>query len=199
MQQTVKLIIGLGNPGSDYQKTRHNAGACFVKTLAADVQQPLQYEPKFKAHIARTRIQNHEVWLMIPNTYMNNSGLPVKAVSHFYKIPPESILIAHDELDFEAGIVRLKQGGGPSGHNGLKDIIRQLGTNNFYRLRIGIGHPGHRDKVHNYVLSQPGKMELAAIIDAINQAILIVPELVAGNIQKAIHKLHSDNGNNIVG
>ncbi len=184
---TIELIVGLGNPGPSYEKTRHNAGAWFVEALADSQHTTLKLEKKFQAHIAR--VQN--TYIAIPTTYMNLSGQSVKAIQNFYKIPTDNILIAHDELDLNPGVIKLKTGGGHGGHNGLRDIINQLGTKDFHRLRIGIGHPGHKDDVSNFVLAKPSNIDKIAIINALDKASDIVPDLFSGDIQKAMLTLHS--------
>lgn len=191
MQSQIKLIVGLGNPGSDYANTRHNAGAWLVEALAEQQQQKLHLEKKFKANITHFKLLEHECWLLIPTTFMNLSGQAVKAFASFYKIAPQEILVAHDELDFTPGIVRLKQGGGAGGHNGLKDIIAQLPSPDFYRLRIGIGHPGNRDDVADYVLHTPSRHEHKQILDAIARALNLIPELIQGKMQHVMRELHS--------
>lgn len=187
----VQLIVGLGNPGQRYANTRHNVGAWLVESLAQQHQTPLKLETKFKGQIGRITLHGHECWLLIPNTFMNLSGQAVKALADFYKIPAEAILVAHDELDFPAGVIRLKPSGGAGGHNGLKDIIAQLHTPDFLRLRIGIGHPGDRDLVHDYVLNQPSKHDTILIETAINSALNVMNDLAEGHLQKAMQTLHS--------
>lgn len=191
MQNRIQLIVGLGNPGPTYEATRHNAGAWFVHTLAKEMALSLKQEPKFSGQTARLSLNNESYWLLIPTTFMNKSGIAVKAFCHFYKIPPEAVLVAHDELDFPAGITRLKQDGGHGGHNGLRDIIQQLQNKNFHRLRIGIGHPGHRDQVIDYVLHTPSKKEYELIMGSITSATEIVPALLSGDIQLAMRQLHN--------
>lgn len=191
MQTAIRLIVGLGNPGEEYTHTRHNAGAWFVEQLAAESSVKFQSESKFQGRVAAIQPENHKCWLLLPNTFMNHSGQAVRAFSQFYQIAPEEILVAHDELDFPPGVVRLKQGGGHGGHNGLRDIIQNLQSDQFHRLRIGIGHPGDRSQVHDYVLSRPSKHDHTLILDAIQQAFIVLPEFVKGDIQKATQKLHS--------
>lgn len=188
---SIALIVGLGNPGKEYAQTRHNAGAWFIEYIAKHHQLSLQLDNKFHGHLARLRIGNSDCWLLIPNTYMNLSGQAVQAIASFYKLNPQNILIAHDELDFPPGSVKLKQGGGHGGHNGLRDIINRLGSNDFYRLRIGIGHPGHREMVHGHVLNKPNQAEQQQIEQAIAQAYGILPNLLQGDPQKAMQLLHS--------
>lgn len=188
----IQLIAGLGNPGPSYAHTRHNAGAWAVELLASSYQVDLHFETKFNGQVGRMRINDRECWLLIPSTYMNLSGLCVHALASFYKIPSQAILIAHDELDFSPGIIRIKQDGGHGGHNGLRDVINHFHSNQFYRLRIGIGHPGHRDHVHDYVLSRPPKREFEQILDAITRMLTFVPDLISGNIEKVVKSLHTD-------
>lgn len=189
--QGIRLIVGLGNPGAEYEQTRHNAGAWFVFELARLAHATLRHESKFHGLHVFTKLNDKDCHLLIPTTYMNLSGKAVKAVSNFYKIPPNSILIAHDELDLPVGVARLKFDGGAGGHNGLIDSIDHLNTKQFYRLRIGIGHPGNSKEVINYVLKPPKKSEREQIDDSIKNAIEILPLLMDGHYQKAMHKLHS--------
>jgi PTH1 family peptidyl-tRNA hydrolase len=190
--QQIQLIVGLGNPGPEYEATRHNVGAWFVEDLARSHATPFHYEPRFFGKIARIREQQLDYWLLIPTIFMNRSGLSVKNMMRFYKIPTETLLIAHDELDFPAGITRLKQDGGHGGHNGLRDIMQHLQSRNFFRLRIGIGHPGHRDQVIDYVLHKPSKQEHHLITDSFISAHNALPALIAGDIQLAMRQLHND-------
>jgi PTH1 family peptidyl-tRNA hydrolase len=192
----IQLIVGLGNPGAKYEDTRHNAGAWFVSALASDNDLSLRKNAKYHGLHTQTEIKGHECHLLIPTTYMNLSGQAVQAVADYYKIPPASILIAHDELDLPAGTVRLKFDGGHGGHNGLKDIISHLNTKQFYRLRIGIGHPGNRDDVVDYVLKNPSQADHLAIDTALQDAEPILPLIMQGEFQKAMHLLHSDNTKN---
>ncbi len=193
MAGKLKLIVGLGNPGPEYAHTRHNVGAWLVDQLANDYNATLKKETKFHGFVAQTQIGNCACRLLIPSTYMNDSGLAVASVAKFYKILPEEILVAHDELDFEAGDVRLKAGGGHGGHNGLRDIISRLGNQkNFYRVRIGIGHPGDRNKVTGYVLHKPTASEERKIISGIEAVNAWMPDLMQGEFEKAMHALHSE-------
>ncbi|MBA2653661.1 MAG: aminoacyl-tRNA hydrolase [Gammaproteobacteria bacterium] len=192
MQDKIQLIVGLGNPGPNYKATRHNAGAWFVEMLAQDNGIELKPEAKFGGRIGRIQIQQQEYWLLLPTTFMNRSGLSIKSMANFYKIPPEAILVAHDELDFPPGTIRFKQEGGHGGHNGLRDIIQQLQTKNFHRLRIGIGHPGHRDQVTDYVLNSPSKKDFELIIDSIVAAQKVLPSFLVGEFQQAIRLLHNE-------
>ena len=188
----IKLIVGLGNPGSEYRDTRHNAGADFVEELARACGASLHEESKFFGLTGRVTLSGHDVRLLIPTTFMNLSGKAVAATAGFFKIAPEQILIAHDELDIPSGSARFKQGGGHGGHNGLRDIVPALGNNkDFYRLRIGIGHPGHASKVTGHVLSAPPQAERECINACITEAIATLPLLLDGDDTKAMTRLHS--------
>lgn len=188
----IKLIAGLGNPGSEYRGTRHNAGADFVEELARQHGAPLQSESRFHGLTGRVTLSGHDVRLLIPSTFMNRSGKAVAAMAGFFKIPPESILIAYDELDIPVGSARFKRGGGLGGHNGLRDIVPSLGNNaNFHRLRIGIGHPGHASRVTGYVLGAPSKADRERIDACIDEAIASLPLLLDGDSTKAMTRLHS--------
>ncbi len=191
MQTGIKLIVGLGNPGSDYEHTRHNAGAWFVSELARMSHTALKFEAKFHGMHGIVRTDGYECHFLIPTTYMNRSGLSVKSLSSFYKIPHQSILISHDELDLPVGDIRLKYDGGAGGHNGLIDIINYLNTKQFYRLRIGIGRPSHSAQVSDYVLKPPRKEERASIDQALEKAYKILPLLLSGQYQKVMNQLHS--------
>jgi PTH1 family peptidyl-tRNA hydrolase len=178
----LKLIVGLGNPGTDYHRTRHNAGADFVEQLARRLNVNLAPEGKFFSLTARANLCSHELRLLIPTTYMNRSGQAVGAMANFFKIPPESILVAHDELDLAPGVARFKQGGGHGGHNGLRDIIAALGNNqNFPRLRLGIGHPGTASLVANFVLKCAPAAEQGLIDAAIERAVNCLPDAIQGD------------------
>jgi len=182
----IKLIVGLGNPGSEYRGTRHNAGADFVEELARQCSTSLQGESKFFGLAGRVTLSGHDLRLLIPTTFMNRSGKAVAAMAGFFKIAPEEILVAHDELDIPPGTARFKQGGGHGGHNGLRDIVPALGNNkDFYRLRIGIGHPGHASKVTGYVLGAPSQVDRTRMDACIDEAIL------NGDGTKAMTRLHS--------
>ena len=187
---SIQLIIGLGNPGKQYVDTRHNAGAWWVEKLANDANAILKLQAKFNAYIADTNINGQKIVLAIPTTYMNESGNAVQKIAKFYKINPENILIAHDELDLEPGVIRLKQGGGHGGHNGLRDIIPKLGSSDFVRLRVGIGHPGNKGQVSNYVLNAPSKDEMIEILSACDRALYQLNDIVTGNIAAAMNNLH---------
>lgn len=188
----LKMIVGLGNPGSEYARTRHNAGFWLVDELARRYGATFRNEPRHQAELARARVGNDELWLAKPMSFMNRSGGPARSIAGFYKVPVESILVAYDELDFPAGVVRLKQGGGAGGHNGMRDMIAQLGDP-FWRLRIGIGHPGDRSAVLDFVLGRPSPQDELLILDAMNAAADIVPLLLTEGPQKVMNRLHSRN------
>lgn len=187
----IRLIVGLGNPGSQYEKTRHNVGFWLVNTLAGKYSGNFKNESKFKGFLGVITILDHECKLFMPMTFMNLSGEAARKIASFYKIPAEAILVIHDELDFLPGVVRLKKGGSANSHNGVQNIIDQLGSNNFWRLRIGIGKPSFKEDMANYVTSSPNKSETKQIHNAIDQAIEIIPNLVLGNFAKAMQILHS--------
>jgi PTH1 family peptidyl-tRNA hydrolase len=187
----IKLIVGLGNPGPKYTETRHNAGFWFVEALADQYRGNFLPEKKFHGDVARIDIEGNDIWLLKPETYMNRSGLAVTSIASFYKIAPQNILVAHDEIDLKAGTVRLKSGGGHGGHNGLRDIIAHLGTKDFQRLRIGVDHPGSKDMVVDYVLKRPDKKDREAIADSISDALRVMPKIAAGEWEKAMHQLHT--------
>lgn len=189
----IRLIVGLGNPGAEYAATRHNAGFWWVDAIARREGVTLRLESKFRGLAGKARIAGQEVWLLEPQTFMNRSGQSVVALANFYKILPDEILIVHDELDLAPGTARLKHGGGHGGHNGLKDIHAHLGTPNYWRLRLGIGHPGDRAQVVNFVLKPPRQEEASLIDVAGEQALDILPELVQGRFEEAMHRLHTMN------
>ena len=188
--EPLKLIVGLGNPGTEYARTRHNAGFQFVDELARRHDALFRSEPRHRAELARARIGESELWLLKPMNYMNRSGDPVRSVASFYKVPLASILVAYDELDFPAGVVRLRLGGGAAGHNGMRDVIAQIGDE-FWRLRIGIGHPGDRAQVLDYVLGRATAADAQLIQDAIGAAAEVVPVLLDQGAQIAMNRLHS--------
>jgi peptidyl-tRNA hydrolase, PTH1 family len=188
--EPLKLIVGLGNPGTEYARTRHNAGFRFVDELAARYGALFRSEPRHRAELARARIGETELWLLKPMNYMNHSGDPVRSVASFYKVPLASILVAYDELDFPPGVVRLKLGGGAAGHNGMRDVIAQMGDA-FWRLRIGIGHPGERSQVLDYVLGRPLAADAQLIQEALIAAADTVPLLLTEGAQIAMNRLHS--------
>jgi PTH1 family peptidyl-tRNA hydrolase len=187
----IRLIIGLGNPGADYEQTRHNAGFWLVDQLARG---DLRKESRFNALAAKTRIAGHEVWLLEPQTFMNRSGQSVGAITRFYKILPDEILVVHDELDLMPGVAKLKKGGSSGGHNGLKDITAVMGTQDYWRLRIGIGHPRElklQQPVVDFVLHRPRAEEQTLIDRAIDQSLNVIPLLCDGKHEQAMLELHT--------
>jgi PTH1 family peptidyl-tRNA hydrolase len=191
MPTPIQLIVGLGNPGNKYANTRHNAGAWLVENIASASNLSLRTEGKFQGAYARANFSGQECHLLIPNTYMNLSGISVKAVANFYKIPVEAILIIHDEIDIPPGIVRLKFDGGAGGHNGLTDIIAHLQSRAFHRLRIGVGRPAAGEDVADFVLSPPSKPERQLIDDASKEAEAVLPLILTGDMAQAMQKLHT--------
>ena len=187
----MKLIVGLGNPGREYAGTRHNAGFEWLCRLAEDLNVSFKAESRFYGLCARVGHGGSDLWLLKPQTYMNRSGQSVGALCQFYKIQPEQVLVVHDELDLQPGVSKLKWGGGHGGHNGLKDIAAHLGTKDFWRLRIGVGHPGDRSEVVNYVLHPPRKEEASLIDESINRSMAVWPEISQGDCQAAMLKLHT--------
>lgn len=185
----IKLIVGLGNPGPTYEKTRHNAGFWFVERLAHEYQSSFKTEKAFHGHVASIKIGQHTCHLLSPSTFMNHSGRSVQALARFYQYQPEEILVAHDELDIPIGTCRLKMDGGHGGHNGLRDIIQCLGSAHFARLRIGIGRPVGNPL--NYVLGLPSKGEKENIDNAMDKASTLLPEITTGSLQKAMTLLHT--------
>lgn len=181
----IQLIVGLGNPGAEYDATRHNAGFWWLDEVARAWGVQLALSKNFFGMVASVQQGGGKVWLLQPSTYMNKSGQAVAALARFYKIAPENILVVHDELDLQPGQVRLKQGGGHAGHNGLRDIHAQLGSPNYWRLRLGIGHPGVRSEVINWVLKKPSLDHRVAIDQAIAHSIRALPDLLAGDMEKA--------------
>ena len=190
MGTPIRLIVGLGNPGSQYDKTRHNAGFWFVDELARRYSGRLASAKRFSGEACKLQVGNHTVWLLKPMTFMNRSGLAVSQLANFYQIPVDQILVGHDELDIPAGDVRLKQAGGHGGHNGLRDIHAHM-TANYWRLRLGIGHPGDRNQVVDYVLSRPSVADEAVILRTIDTAAAQIELILSGEMQQAMQKLHS--------
>ena len=187
----IKLFVGLGNPGPEYEDTRHNAGFWWIDALARELKVTLVPERSYWGLMARTTINGQNVWLLEPQTFMNLSGKSVGALARFFKIAPEEVLVVHDELDFEPGIVKLKQGGSHGGHNGLRDIHAQLGSPNYWRLRVGIGHPGNKGEVANWVLKKPAPDQMKLIEDAIIHSLKSWPEMAAGQMDKATLAIHT--------
>lgn len=188
---TIKLIVGLGNPGPRYQQTRHNAGFWFIDELALAFHAHPLSESRFHGDACKTRIGGQDVWLLKPDTFMNLSGQAISAISRFYKIPVEQILVVHDELDLPPGTARLKRGGGHGGHNGLRDTIEKMGSKDFARLRIGIGHPGDKSRVHDYVLHPATRDEQIEMDTSISRAVNVIEDVVNGEWDRAMNKLHS--------
>ena len=192
MDTPVELIVGLGNPGPNYERTRHNAGADLVLELAKSLHVELKHESKFFGDTARVTLGGRDVRLLIPSTFMNLSGKSVNALAKFYQVAPEAILVVHDELDKPPGEARFKKGGGHGGHNGLRDTIKCLGNKTeFARLRIGIGHPGNAKQVADYVLKKASPNDQQLITNSIDDALRALPLAVAGEWEKAMLKLHS--------
>lgn len=190
MANGLSLIVGLGNPGTEYAQTRHNAGFWYVERLAQQYGIILKSESRFHGVTGRGQINGHDVRLLLPSTFMNRSGQSVVPLAKFFQIAPQQMLIAHDELDMPAGVIKLKSGGGHGGHNGLRDIVPHLGAD-FHRLRIGIGHPGHRDKVTGHVLGKAPRAEQDLFDQAIDEALRLTPMMVEGDISRAMSQLNS--------
>ena len=187
----IKLFVGLGNPGAEYESTRHNAGFWWVDALAAELKVTLVPDRNFHGLVARTSLHSQTVWLLKPQTFMNVSGKSVAALARFYKIQPEEILVAHDELDIVPGQVKLKFGGSHAGHNGLRDIHAQLGTDDYWRLRLGVGHPGVKSEVIHWVLKKPSPDHRLAIEESIHRSLKALPPLLAGEMDKATLLIHT--------
>jgi PTH1 family peptidyl-tRNA hydrolase len=191
----VKLIVGLGNPGPQHDSNRHNAGVIFLHHLCKSYGGQLRGEQKFFGEFGSINIDGRDIKLIFPTTFMNHSGKSVSAVCRFYKIQPENMLVAYDEIDFDVGVTRFKEGGGHGGHNGVRDIINSIaGKRDFFRLRIGVGHPGHKSMVANYVLSDPSRSEAAIIMANIEDAVRIIPKAIEGSWEEAMRFLHSEQG-----
>jgi PTH1 family peptidyl-tRNA hydrolase len=187
----IRLIAGLGNPGREHETNRHNAGFWLLEKLAGIHRVALKHDSKFLGLLGRASSRDADFWLLLPQTYMNLSGRAVGSMAHFYKISPPEILVVHDELDLAPGIAKLKFGGGVAGHNGLKDISAALGGPGFWRLRLGIGHPGDRSRVADYVLSRPAISDQKEIDQAIDRSVELFPLMIAGQMESAMHKLHT--------
>ncbi len=196
MSNSIKLIVGLGNPGADYERTRHNAGFWLVDAIAEDLRASFTSEKSFSGLVAKARVQAEQVFLAKPQTYMNRSGQCVGALARFYKLEAQEILVLHDELDLFPGQVKVKQGGGHAGHNGLRDIQSVLGSADFWRLRLGIGHPrplNLTQEVADFVLHQPRREDQAAIDDCLTRCRAVMPLFLAGDFVRATAQLHRDN------
>lgn len=190
MPGAIRLVVGLGNPGKEYERTRHNAGFWLVERFAAQAGAVLRKDAKFQALVGRHGPSG--AWLVLPQSFMNSSGRPVQMIAGFFKIGAPEILVVHDEVDFSPGAARLKQGGGIAGHNGLKDISQRLATHDYWRLRIGVGHPGDKDAVADYVLAKPSSEDRAAIDAALARALDVLPLCLSGDMQGAMQKLHTE-------
>ena len=188
----IKLIVGLANPGKEYASTRHNVGAWWMQALCAQNHITLQTQTKLQACVGQGSLNNINFRCAIPTTFMNHSGQSVAKIAQYFDILPEEVLIVHDELDFAPGIIRLKFAGGHGGHNGLRDIIPQLGSEKFHRLRIGIGHPGNKDLVSDYVLNNPSKHDQKIITTAIEDSLNLLPAILAGDFPTAMNQLHQN-------
>jgi PTH1 family peptidyl-tRNA hydrolase len=184
----IRLVVGLGNPGKEYERTRHNAGFWLLERFAAASGVALRKDPKYQALVGR---MEGSAWLLMPQSFMNSSGRAVQMLAGFFKIKPEEILVVHDELDFEPGVARLKQGGGIAGHNGLKDISQRIASHDYWRLRIGVGKPPAGAEGADWVLQKPSAEDKTAIDQAIDRALQVLPEMLTGEMQAAVQKLHS--------
>ena len=191
MASLIQLVVGLGNPGRQYELNRHNTGFWFVDLLARRYGGEFKVESKFHGSACRIRVDGRECWLLKPSTYMNGSGQSVSSLAKYFKIDATQILVAHDELDLAAGEIRLKKGGGHAGHNGLRDIISAIDSKEFWRLRIGIDHPGDRDQVSGYVLSNPSRDDAIAIESGLERAADQFPKILQGECQSVMKDLHT--------
>ena len=187
----IKLFVGLGNPGAEYEATRHNAGFWWLEAVARELKVNLVPEKSYWGLAGRTQVGGQTLWLLAPQTFMNLSGKSVGALAKFFKIKPEEILVAHDELDIEPGQVKLKKGGSHAGHNGLRDIHAQMASSDYWRLRIGVGHPGEKSEVVHWVLKKPSPDHRQAIEDGIARSIKALPQLLAGDMEKAMVQIHT--------
>jgi PTH1 family peptidyl-tRNA hydrolase len=187
----IRLIVGLGNPGADYVETRHNAGFWLIDLIAAELDLSFRFEKRYNAEECKFKSEGKDIYLLKPQTFMNRSGQAVTALARYYKIKPEQILVLHDELDLSPGTNRIKQAGGHGGHNGLRDIVNHLGSREFFRVRVGIGHPGDASQVINYVLHKPSVADLHAIETANRDTLAVMPLVIEGRIDKAMQALHS--------
>jgi PTH1 family peptidyl-tRNA hydrolase len=185
------LIAGLGNPGPQYEHTRHNVGFWWLDQLADEVGSTFSVVNKFHGQLAQCQLSGHKLFLLKPLLFMNRSGQSVSAIANFYKIPTSNILVIHDELDLPTGVARLKRGGGHGGHNGLRDTIASIGSKDFLRCRLGIDHPGDSRQVSDYVLSKPSQADRESIRLAIDNSLKILPDVLSGDLEKAMHWLHS--------
>ena len=193
----LRLIVGLGNPGAEHLRTRHNAGFWFVDALAQREGARFGIESKLHAETAKVVLDGVPVWLLKPITYMNKSGIAIASALRYYKIEPEQMLVAHDDLDLPAGVARLKFDGGHGGQNGLRDTFAHLGHGKFHRLRLGIGHPGHKDRVTSWVLGRAGAQDEQAILGGVGAALDVLPLLLGGEYDKAMQRLHTREEGNV--
>jgi len=191
----IRLVVGLGNPGKEYERTRHNAGFWLVERFATSKGIALRKDAKFQALVGRIDASgsNAGAWLLLPQSFMNRSGSAVQMLAGFFKIKPEEILVVHDELDFAPGVARLKQGGGIAGHNGLRDISQRIGSHDYWRLRLGVGRPQPGREGADYVLEKPPAEDKSAIDAAIDKALALLPQMLAGDMQPAMNKLHTED------
>lgn len=187
----IKLFVGLGNPGPEYEATRHNAGFWWIDALARELKTSLSMDKSYHGMVARTTVNGNTVWLLQPQTYMNLSGKSVAALARFFKITPQEVLVAHDELDIAPGQVKLKFGGSHAGHNGLRDMHAQLGSADYWRLRLGVGHPGDKAEVVNWVLKKPSLDHRIAIEQCIDRSLKALPAFLAGDMEKATLLVHT--------
>jgi len=187
----IKLLVGLGNPGPDYQATRHNAGFWWVDAVANALNTSLAMDKAYFGRVARTQVNGQTIWLLQPQTFMNASGKSVAALANFFKIAPQEILVAHDELDIAPGEAKLKLGGSHAGHNGLRDIHAQLGSDQYWRLRLGIGHPGNRAEVIHWVLKKPSADHRIAIEQCLDRALKALPQLLSDDMEPAMRLIHT--------
>ncbi len=187
----IKLFVGLGNPGPDYQHTRHNAGFWWIDAMASELKLSWASDRNYHGQVARAVVQGHTVWLLKPQTFMNLSGKSVAALAKFFKVNPEEILVVHDELDVQPGQAKLKFGGSHAGHNGLRDIHAQLGSADYWRLRLGIGHPGVKSEVIHWVLKKPSAEQLVTIEEGISRTLKAVPALLEGEMEQATLLVHT--------
>jgi PTH1 family peptidyl-tRNA hydrolase len=193
----IKLIVGMGNPGKDYQPHRHNVGFWFCDALSHLYSSTFKKETKFFGEATSINVNSSTLYLLKPSTYMNRSGQSVQSIAKFYQINTDEILVAHDELDLNPGIARIKFGGGHGGHNGLRDTINALSSNDFYRLRIGIGHPGDKSKVSDFVLHTPNKSEAGSIQTALVDSLNVIEQVVKGETEQAMKTLHTQGQNGV--
>jgi PTH1 family peptidyl-tRNA hydrolase len=188
--QSLKLVVGLGNPGPEYARTRHNAGYWYVDELARSARSAWRSESRHQCELTRVTVAGCELWLIKPTTYMNNSGAAVQSISAYHRVAPAEVLVVHDEIDLPPGVVRLKEGGGHGGHNGVRDVMAHLGPE-FWRLRLGVGHPGSKDQVIDAVLDRATPAEQQLINAALVRALAALPDFLSGGAQQAMHRLHT--------